>query len=130
MRGEGVHSSGSYDLSATQSLSAQVQDAACLDAIQGAAVGYFLRTASPDNGLVNDKACGGSPSSNAAAGFALSVDLIAVERLLCANPCTPNKFPMRRSVSRKIMDREFMTSGGKASGGVGQCPQLTSSSAD
>lgn len=67
-------------MSAAPSPDAQVQDAACLDAIQRAAVGYFLRTARPDNGLVPDTSRAGSPCSIAVVGFALSVYPIAVAR--------------------------------------------------
>jgi hypothetical protein len=55
-------------------------DEALLDELQRAAVGYFLQTVNPANGLVADNSRAGSPCSIAVVGFALSVYPIAVER--------------------------------------------------
>jgi len=51
-----------------------------LDAIEHAAVDYFLESVNPANGLVPDTSRAGSPCSIAVVGFALSVYPIAVER--------------------------------------------------
>ncbi len=55
-------------------------DDVLLDGIERAAIGYFLQTVNPANGLIPDTSREGSPCSIAAVGFALSVYPIAVER--------------------------------------------------
>ncbi|MEO8742623.1 MAG: glucoamylase family protein, partial [Lysobacteraceae bacterium] len=55
-------------------------DDVLLDGIERAAIGYFLQTVNPANGLIPDTSREGSPCSIAAVGFALSAYPIAVER--------------------------------------------------
>ena len=57
-----------------------LSDNAMLDHLQQAAFNYFLKTSNPLNGLVADTTRGGSPSSIAVVGFALSAYAVAVER--------------------------------------------------
>ena len=47
-------------------------DIACVDRLQRAAFGYFLRYSDPATGLVADTSREGSPSSIAATGFGLA----------------------------------------------------------
>jgi hypothetical protein len=51
-----------------------------LDALQEAAVAYFLRHASPENGLIADSSRPGAPCSIAATGLGLAAYLAGVER--------------------------------------------------
>jgi hypothetical protein len=51
-----------------------------LDDLQREAFGYFVRSATPLNGLIADTSQAGSPASIAAVGFALSAYPVAVER--------------------------------------------------
>ncbi len=55
-------------------------DIACVDRLQRAAFGYFLRYSDPATGLVADTSREGSPSSIAATGFGLAAYPVAVER--------------------------------------------------
>lgn len=57
-----------------------MHDDELLETIERAAVGFFLQTVNPANGLVPDTSRKGSPCSIAVVGFALSVYPIAVER--------------------------------------------------
>jgi len=58
-------------------LSPNVDD---LDRLQRDAVGYFLRAANPDNGLIADSSREGAPCSIAATGLGLSAYVVGVER--------------------------------------------------
>jgi hypothetical protein len=51
-----------------------------LEALQKAAVGYFLRTGNPANGLIADNSRPGAPCSIAATGLGLSAYVVGVER--------------------------------------------------
>ena len=51
-----------------------------LEALQQAAVGYFLRAANPANGLIADNSRPGAPCSIAATGLGLSAYVVGVER--------------------------------------------------
>ena len=55
-------------------------DEELLDRFQQAAFGYFLEQFNPDNGLIADTSCAGSPASIAVVGFALSCYPVGVER--------------------------------------------------
>jgi hypothetical protein len=51
-----------------------------LERLQHDAVGYFLRAANPDNGLIADSSREGSPCSIAATGLGLTAYIVGVER--------------------------------------------------
>ncbi len=51
-----------------------------LERLQRDAVGYFLRAANPDNGLIADSSRDGSPCSIAATGLGLAAYVVGVER--------------------------------------------------
>ncbi len=73
-----LHSTNSAISSATAVV--PDDDEALLGTIERAAIGYFLQTVNPQNGLIPDNSREGSPCSIAVVGFALSAYTIAVER--------------------------------------------------
>ncbi|PQP03927.1 hypothetical protein C5612_11880 [Pseudomonas frederiksbergensis] len=64
----------------SRTLQSILADEALFDRLQRAALGYFLQTLNPLNGLVADTSRPGSPVSIAVVGFALSVYPLAVDR--------------------------------------------------
>lgn len=64
----------------SRTVQSTLADEALFDRLQRAALGYFLQTLNPFNGLVADTSRPGSPVSIAVVGFALSVYPLAVDR--------------------------------------------------
>lgn len=69
-----------------------------LETLQRDTVGYFLRAANPDNGLISDSSREGAPCSIAATGLGLAVYVVAAERGL---------LPRREAAARTLAALRF-----------------------
>ena len=76
----------------------QPDDAAMLESLQRAAVGYFLRHANPTNGLIADSSRDGAPCSIAATGLGLTAYVVGSER---------NYLPRRDAAVRTLTALRF-----------------------